>query len=105
MKGVQQTLIRQVQRLWQSLLIVGKKPQRPRDRREAFCLPLGPLGPAPSESMDRSGASHNFTAMREPFRNEVFFSRSDGYASAVNDQGITTLDHDHVFVVFMQVRR
>jgi hypothetical protein len=71
----------------------------------AFSLLLYSFSPPSAERVNGPSPGANFAAMREPFGNEVFFSRFDGYTSAINDQGIATLDHDHVFVVLMHVRR
>jgi hypothetical protein len=40
-----------------------------------------------------------------PFGNKIFLSRYDGDATTINDQGIATPDHNHVFVVIVHVRR
>src|SRR5437016_4037273 len=56
-----------------------------------------------AESMDGSGPGNNFSGVRCATWNEVLLSSADRNPLSTNDQGVTTLHNQHVFVVFMNV--
>src|SRR5215470_18943354 len=76
----------------------------PTETRAARLLMI-PFGTSAAEGMDRPGASHRFTAMPDPLRDEVLLTSSDGDPFAINDQRITALHNDKVFIVVMDMRR
>jgi len=63
------------------------------------------VSPMPPEGVDRSGASHDFTAVANASRDEVFLSSIYGNPLSIDDQGIAALYNDHVFVVFVDMFR
>jgi hypothetical protein len=64
---------------------------------------MGPLGPVTSKCVDCSGSSQNFTLVRHATRDEIFFSGPDRNPLTIDDQGVTALHNDHVFVVIVGV--
>src|SRR5580704_1530371 len=71
----------------------------------AFVARPDPRGSAPAESVDGPGARYHFTAVPEPLGNKIFLPGIDWNASAINNKGVAALDHDHVFVILVHVRR
>lgn len=57
-----------------------------------------------TECVYGSGLSQNFAAMQYATRDEVLLSSAQWNPFPINDQGIAALDHDHVFVVIVDVR-
>ena len=66
---------------------------------------MSPLDTVTAKCMDCSGSSQNFTPMRHATRDEIFFSGPHRNSLALDDQGITTLHNDHVFVVIVGMWR
>jgi len=66
---------------------------------------MSTLGPVAPKCMDGSGSSQSFATVRHATWDEVFLPGSHGNPFAMNDQGIATLHHDHVFVVIVGVWR
>jgi hypothetical protein len=61
---------------------------------------------APSaKSMNRSCPSYDFAAMLHSPRDQVLFSRPQSNFLSINDQGVTSLDHNHVLIELMHVLR
>ena len=60
---------------------------------------LNPYGALAPEGMNCSGTGDGRTPVPGPFRNEILFSGSDWNALAIDNQCITALQNDEVFVV------
>jgi hypothetical protein len=58
-----------------------------------------------TESMYRSGSSHNLTTMQDSLRNKAFVPGVQWYAPPFDGESVASLDHDHVFVIVMGVCR
>ena len=58
-----------------------------------------PAGPVAAERVDCSGPSQNFATVRHAARDEVFLPGLHWNPLSIDDQGITALHNDHVFVV------
>src|SRR5260370_16892794 len=63
-----------------------------------------PLGASSAESMNSSRAGNGFAAMPASSWYEVFLSSAEWSLLVVNDQHITALHYDHVFVEIMHMR-
>ena len=61
------------------------------------------VSPMASKGVDRSSASHDFTAVPHALRDEVFLSSIYGTPLSIDDQRIAALYNDHVFVVFVDM--
>jgi len=57
-----------------------------------------------AKSVDRSGAGQRLTAVGRAARNEILLPGIYGYPLSIDDQGITPLDDDHVFIEIVGVR-
>src|ERR1017187_6279688 len=71
---------------------------------------LDPVRPVSAESMDGSDASSYFTAMPHASGNEALLSGADRrplFAAVllISDQGVAALDHNHVFIELVHMRR
>jgi hypothetical protein len=58
-----------------------------------------------AECVDGPRSSRDFTAVHHAARDYEFFARIHRNAFPINDQGVTSLDNDHVFVEIVDVRR
>ena len=57
-----------------------------------------------AEDMYSSGSSNNLAAVRHSPRDEIFVSGVQRNAPPIDNQGVASLHHDHVFVVVMSMR-
>ena len=55
--------------------------------------------PVAAESVNGSGSGTNFAAMSYAARNKILAAGVYGNFLAINDQGVTALHHQHVFVI------
>jgi hypothetical protein len=58
-----------------------------------------------TKGMDSPGASHDFAAVRHTPRYDVFAPCLQWNSPSINDQRITALGNDHVFVVVVRMLR
>src|SRR5712691_4497314 len=63
-----------------------------------------PVGASAPEGVNGASASHWFTTVPEPFRDEIFLASFSWNALPFNDEGIAALDDYHVFIVVMHMR-
>jgi hypothetical protein len=63
------------------------------------------IGSVSAKRVNRSCSSHNLPAVPYPARNDIFLPSIDGYALALDQQGIATLHHQHVLIEFVNVLR
>jgi hypothetical protein len=57
-----------------------------------------------AEGVNCSGSSDSFAAVMDAASDEVLLSSLQWNALAINDQGVTALSDDHVFVVIVNMR-
>ena len=65
-------------------------------------VPL-PISPMTSEGMDCPRSCYYLSTVRYTARNQVFLTSFDKNASAINQQRVATLHHQHVLIEFMDV--
>jgi hypothetical protein len=61
------------------------------------------IGPMRSKRMNRPRSCDNFSSMGDSSPNYIFLSGREWNAPTIQDQRITTLHHDHVFVIVVRV--
>ena len=65
----------------------------------------GSIGAMAAEGVDGSGSGYAFAAVRDAARDEILFACAYGNFLAVDDQRVTALHDQHVFVVVVDVLR
>jgi hypothetical protein len=58
----------------------------------------------PGKGVNCPGSGDNFTGVMDAAGDEILFSPSQWNALAIDEQGVTALNDDHVFVVIVNMR-
>lgn len=73
-------------------------------RGPAFLL-AGPVRPVSAKSVDGPGPGQDFAGVRNAARYHVLLSCLHRYALPIHEQRVAALDHQHIFVVVVDVLR